>query len=671
MSITIRSTTKILCDRPGTSVEYAIDDIRRDLASVLKPSTEEGSPVCLVQTDLETEAYRISVADGSLCIEAGDDFGFIYGLYAFSRTVLGVKDLWFWNDQHFTQVDSIPLPDSFQLESTKSAVRYRGVFINDEVLLEHWQVENDPDLPWRLAFETIYRLGGNLVIPGSGQRGEPHLALARQMGLYINQHHACPLGARMFASAFPNLEPRWPEERDRFESLWREAINAQKGQKTLWTLGFRGQGDRPFWASDPRYTDDRDRGNILTEIIRRQYQLVQEAEPGAPCVVYLYGEVMDLYRKHLLSLPAGITKIWSDNGYGRMVSRRQENDDPRVPSMPDGHGNNGIYFHVSFYDLQAANHITPLTNDPRTISRELTEVLDHGGDQVWIINASNIKPHVYMLNLIASMWKAGGIDVRSETDQYLRRYYRCSSSRPLSKLLDLYYQTAVQYGPHWDQHAGEQYFNYVPRVLITQFLKDQESPSPELQWMSSGSCLADQIHDFQTRIEPSVEPYRHLDTEVRREALTMELAGNLDGATLLRDNLGVPAGIYRHCSRASLLICKALTAASRGNYRSAFYLAGAAKEGYLKADQAMRTREHGKWQGFWSNDCLTDVKQSAWVCSSLMGYLRCLGDGPYFNSWKRDFTYPRDEQKVFVLTNMENHETDEQIYQAMKRVWEG
>ena len=49
-----------------------------------------------------------------------------------------------------------------------------------------------------------------------------------------------------------------------------------------------------------------------------------------------------------------------------------------------------------------------------------------------------------------------------------------------------------------------------------------------------------------------------------------------------------------------------------------------------------------------------------------MGYLRCMGDGPYFNGWKREFTYPRKERQVTVITNMEKHEDDDRIFTAMK-----
>ena len=168
MPISISSSTPILQQGQQSKsipVGFAVASIRRDLAMALLPGTTTGASIRLIQADLPPEGYRLYVSNGSLCIEANDDFGFIYGLYAFSRNVLGIQDLWFWNDQHLKPVDSIALSDDFTLESTPSVVRYRGLFINDEVLLEHWKVDNDSELPWQLAFETIYRLGGNMVIP--------------------------------------------------------------------------------------------------------------------------------------------------------------------------------------------------------------------------------------------------------------------------------------------------------------------------------------------------------------------------------------------------------------------------------------------------------------------------------------------------------------------------
>ena len=61
-----------------------------------------------------------------------------------------------------------------------------------------------------------------------------------------------------------------------------------------------------------------------------------------------------------LEFPDDVIKIWADSGYGKMVSRRQENHNPRIYALPGKNdmGPHGIYYHVTFYDLQASNHLT-------------------------------------------------------------------------------------------------------------------------------------------------------------------------------------------------------------------------------------------------------------------------------------------------------------------------
>jgi hypothetical protein len=472
----------------------------------------------------------------------------------------------------------------------------------------------------------------------------------------------------MFAEAYPGLRPQWPEQRERFESLWMEAIAERKGEKVIWTLGFRGQGDVPFWESDPRYETDAERGALLGEVIQRQYDLVQEIEPGAPCCVYLYGEAVQLYNAGHLTIAAELITIWSDNGYGRMVSRRQGNSNPRIPSMPEASrsGSQGIYYHASFYDLQAANHITQLCSDPRLIARELETVLQNGGDEVWIVNSSNIKPHTFVLSLIAQIWRDGRVDVDAFERAYASEYFGAESADDVVDALQGYCQAAIEYGPDWDDRAGEQFLNHVPRTLVVQFMKERTCAADDLNWMGIANSLRDQVKHFKGLCEPAVERYHRLARHI--EAAALRAPDN--AGRLMRDSLLLQTRIYEHCSRGSALVCTSLLEAYRGDYRRAFFLAGLAKDEFAAADTEMRSREHGKWRNFWRNECLTDVKQTAWVIGALMGYFRALGDGPHYYQWKRDFLYPERERNVMLIMNMENHETDDEIFRAMKAVWQ-
>ncbi len=130
-----------------------------------------------------------------------------------------------------------------------SRQKYRGWFVNDELLVAAWQDHDSKDYVWDRIYETLLRVGGNLVVPGTDKESRYHRNGARDMGLIIAHHHAEPLGSEMFAVFILPLKPylKYPEL---FKKLWRDSILEQRGHEVVYGLGFRGQGDRPFWLDD-------------------------------------------------------------------------------------------------------------------------------------------------------------------------------------------------------------------------------------------------------------------------------------------------------------------------------------------------------------------------------------------------------------------------------------
>ena len=691
------------------AVTYAIEDLTHDVRTVCDQSSDSNgsdsrSPAEIVvryDHSLAVEQYQVTVdsAANEVIVAGADDLGCIYGLYAISREWLGFEDFWFWNDQQPDHAHMIELPDDAQLESKPAAVRYRGWFVNDEILLMEWNIRNDNELTWRMVFATLLRCGGNLVIPGSGQNEEPHWDLAHRMGLYVNQHHATPLGARLFSEAYPGVKPRWPEDRDKYEALWNEAISQRCASaddpKVVWTIGLRGNSDGAFWNDDPRYKTDEDRGRVLSEAMRDEYDLIRAADPTAPISTYLYSEALELYRKGLLTFPDDVIKIWADNGYGRMMVRRNGNWDPRESAMPRRDdpaaqsGANGIYYHVSFYDLQAANHITPMPESPDEITRELGEVLANGGDSLWIINCSNVKPHTVALDLVARLWRDGRLnssnctvtqldqtaanDIPGQVDAFLLdyccRYYGEQSAQAVARLWREYWDVAEPFGDAWDQRCGEQFYVYMPRMIATHYLSGDRGEEDDLKWLVRGE-FTEQIATVQHIADDALPCYAQLARDCERAALDAEDRGDTHAARLIRDSIGLAAQIYRECAQGTTLLCAAVEKALAGDFLHAFYHAGLARERFTAGDKAMRNREHGVWIGYWANDCEVDVKFSAQVCAALMAYLRNRGDGPHYYRWQHVFNYAEQWRDVIVMLNVKNHESDDEIFQAMKRAWQ-
>ncbi len=651
----------------SVSVGKAIQNLKRDMGFVLKESDRAGTTIKIAGGEQEPECYSIRLVDDILIIKASDELGWIYGIYAVSKELLGVNELWFWNDQRFDMKDAIAIPEGFLKESHPYAVRYRGWFVNDEVLISHWSVDRVKEKPWEMVFEALLRLGGNMVIPGTDRNGVRNRKMASDMGLYITHHHAEPLGAEMFSRVYPSLKPSYAEFPDLFHKLWKEGIERQRAMHVIWNLGFRGQGDAPFWLNDPQYETDEARGKLISKLIRMQYDMVKEKNPDAVCCSNLYGETMELYQKGFIELPEDVIMIWADNGFGKMVSRRQENHNPRVPALPDGQKNrHGIYYHVSFYDLQAANHITMLTNSSAFIQKELTKVLEKGVKDYWIINCSNVKPHVCYLDAIARMWRDGTINIGNHRSEYIERYYSTEHSENILRLFKQYEECAVRYGPNEDDHAGEQFSNHGTRILAQQWIVDRTKPAKAFLWAHDGDTLDGQIAWYTVKCQQAAQNYSSFIDQCRSAAVSFGEHERI----LFEDSLLLHGRIYAECYLGAAHFGKGFEYFTEGDLQRAFYEVGKAADAYMAANQALKEREHGKWNGFYDNECLTDIKQTAWVLQGLMSWIRTIDDGPHYYKWQRAFLYSEEDRRVLLILNMENHLTDQEIFALMKEKWD-
>ena len=397
--------TKIVSQVNTKPVRHAIEAFTRDMKKTL-PEGKQNMITLSYDISLGDEDYVVRFPDNdTMNIYASHDLGFIYALYYISETFMYVDPFWFWMDQTINkqEIVNIPAQDYY---SAPSKIKFRGWFLNDEVLISHWAPEGNKDIPWEMAFEAILRCGGNMVIPGTDSNSREYRQLASDMGLWITHHHAEPLGAEMFARAYPDKEASFDKYPELFRGLWKKAVEEQKNQKVIWNLGFRGQGDKPFWADDPKYDTPQKRGKLISDIINEQYEIVRSSVKNPICCTNLYGEITQLYRDGFLDIDKDIIRVRADNGFGKMVSRRMGNYDPRTPSLPDNDadGKNGIYYHVSFYDLQAANHITMLPNKVEMVYDELNSAFDSGCRDFLIVNASNIRPHAYFLDAVRRIW---------------------------------------------------------------------------------------------------------------------------------------------------------------------------------------------------------------------------------------------------------------------------
>ncbi|MCI1856535.1 MAG: glycosyl hydrolase 115 family protein [Sporolactobacillus sp.] len=657
-------------------IVHALNVLKRDIEKVLTPSKLYAGDRIVIRYAPDAdraaqapETFAIVFAGGAgkrtLTVTGHDELGVIYGLLYLSCKHLGVQPFWFFNDLEPAPQDKVEIePTSYASKPFK--VRYRGWFVNDEVLINGWKTGAAAKKVWAIIYETLLRCGGNMIIPGTDTKALANRNAAVEWGLYITHHHAEPLGAEMFLRVYPDQEASYAVHPDLFKKIWQQAVIAQRDKKVVWNIGFRGQGDAAFWHDDPRFKTDAARGRLISRIMRIQMDIVKKYIRHPVFCTNIYGEIMGLYDRGVIDVPDGVIKIWANNGYGKMVSRRQGNDNPRVPALPTAKDKpgNGIYYHVSFHDLQASSHLTMLPNSPEFVAFEIGNAFVSGADDYLVVNSGNIKPHTYTLGVIHELWRRGTIDVARYRTDYVRTYYS-SNQEKIAESYAHYFTNQIQYGKHEDEKAGEEFYNYLTREIICHWMRGAK-PTDTLEsllWATGRIPFSEQVKWFKEKCQYGVRSWGHYRWEVEQIFNSIDNAGDKQ---LFYDSVVLQSIIHDTGSRGAVKVCEAYEAYLQKNLFKAYMIAQEGLRQFRAGDQAMRAAEHDKWQGFYRNDCLVNLKLTAYTIDSLRRYLRVLGDGPVFNEWEKQQLFSANDRQIGLQTAYFNQLSDDELYERIR-----
>jgi len=645
------------------ALDYAIRMIERDHETVFNRKlhiTEQqaGNAVIVVRyANTEdrcpewAEAFGFRFLGGAsgteLHIIGRDELGLIYGLLHYSRHVLGVDPFWYWADLPPIRQETITILAK-EYNSVQPKARYRGWFVNDEVCLIGWKDEYPPTSEvWLPVFEALLRCGGNMVIPGTDlPKTGIHTKLAAEMGLWVSHHHAEPLGAEMFLRAYPGRQASYQDHPELFEALWREAIVKQKDDRVVWVLSFRGQGDKPFWENDPSFDTSEKRGGMISYVVRRQYEMIREVVTDPVCSMAMYGEIAELYKAGHIEVPDGIILIWADNGYGKMVSRRHGNLNLRVPALPaagDG-GRHGIYYHVTFHDLQASNHLAMFSASPELIVEELKVSFDRGASDYVLVNCGNIRPHLYTLDLVSQFWSEGEADYGLHLDQYSRRMYTTDHKR-IASLYKRYFEATIAYGPNPDDRAGDEFYHHPARQIIGHWLQDKhDKTDARLIWATGDMPFEEQVRWFQQHVEAVIPVWTQLKSDCKS---MIRLLPDADGRRL-QDHLLLHIEIHLTGCRGFSALCSSYEQYRNGQHPLAFVQASQALWNYKQGIRALKQSEHGKWKSFYRADWLTNIKNTMDHTETLRRFIRMNGDSPDMFLWYKEFLMPETEKHIYL-----------------------
>ncbi|ACT04137.1 glycosyl hydrolase 115 family protein [Paenibacillus sp. JDR-2] len=634
-----------------------------DRAAIVVRYAEEGD-----SCPAWAEGFSFQFADGEkggqLHIVGRDELGIVYGLLHYSKQVLGVDPFWFWAELPPVRRDAIEI-QAAPYASLKPKVRYRGWFVNDEVCLIGWKEEYPPGAEvWAPVFEALLRCGGNMVIPGTDlPKSGIHAKLAAEMGLWLTHHHAEPLGAEMFLRAFPGKQASYKEHPELFEQLWREAIEHQKNDKIVWVLSFRGQGDKPFWENDPAFDTPEKRGKLISSVVQRQYDMIAGQVEQPVCSMAMYGEIAELYKQGHIEVPEGVIKIWADNGYGKMVSRRHGNLNLRVRALPDSgdEGKNGVYYHVTFHDLQASNHLTMFPAPAELIADELGQAFDAGADEYLLVNSGNILPHLYTLDLCAKLWRDGVGDADAELRLFVERYY-ADEREVIGQLYKNYAANTIPYGPNTDDKAGDEFYHHPARLIVGHWLQGRTDTNTRLIWAAGDIPFLEQVRWFRGKAKQAIPGW----TQLYEEGCLIAARLPEEQRHRLEVQLLVQIELHLSGCKGLAAICAAYESYHAGRFPQAFIHASHAVWDFSAGRAALDRAAAGRWENFYRADWLTNIANTVDHCETARKFLRLHGDSPDMFLWYKEYLMPETEKHIYLENTHRNPLPDDELARRLE-----
>ena len=387
----------------------------------------------------KTEKYIISVIGQQLVIAGSDKRGTVYGVYELSRQ-MGVSPWYWWADVPVERHSEVYAMPGIYTDG-EPAVRYRGLFINDEApCLTSW-VKNTFGTNYgdhrfyEKVFELILRLKGNYLWPAMWSwafyADDPlNSKTADEMGIVMGTSHHEPMARNHQEWARHRKEYgawNYSTNQEVIDKFFREGIERMKNTDDIVTIGMRGDGDEAM-------SEDAD-VKLLQRVVENQRRIIKDVtgKPAnrTPQVWALYKEVLEYYEKGM-RVPDDVIMMLCDDNWGnlRRVPIGKERNHP---------GGWGLYYHVDYVGAPRNSkwlNVTPAQN----MWEQLTLAHQSGIDKIWILNVGDIKPMEYPITLFMDMaWNPNSVErdvVATHTLDFCRQTFGEAHGKEAARLLN-------------------------------------------------------------------------------------------------------------------------------------------------------------------------------------------------------------------------------------------
>lgn len=545
---------------------------------------------------------RSDTAQGAIVLATGADMrGAIYAAYALSEEFLGVDPWYYWVDKQPKYVGQVEAPANYRKVSGPPTFKYRGFFINDEDLLARFSpdpMEENVFSPamWDRIFETLLRLRGNTIIPGTFTfPDEKCQILASRRGLINSQHHIMSVGLNTYQwpDGVPFSYYHYPEI---LEKYWKECIDAMKDREIVWTVNYRGKHDRPFWEDEPEIKTSEDRGKIISAAIGRQVELVRKVQPEADFICNLWNEGGELYKQGHLKLDKGIIMVWADNGTGTM------RDGGRVQA------GDGIYYHTAAFNFRGANQLTEVVN-PGRIHREMGRFVRAGATSYFVVNISDVRPVPLTTDYAMKMaWDASS-EIKKTSEQAMddhllnwsQQQFGAEHAKAIAKIYKQYFATSYMH----ENRCGD---TCCGDTKIFQNLSKRINSLTE-EFNETGGPTREMIDPARSDVKIYGELHRRfLDLAERAERIKGEIPP--ERRNFYQGHLLTQIAVYRHGFAITEHIAEAVVALGDKDRDKGIERLDAALKEYDEFFASLRKAEYSPWESWYAGDRFVYIHQT-------------------------------------------------------------
>ncbi|WAJ71911.1 glycosyl hydrolase 115 family protein [Catenovulum adriaticum] len=412
----------------------------------------------------------------ALVIAGSDRRGTAYGVFALSEAI-GISPWHFWGD--------VPAPNkqalyvSGQHIQPSPAVKYRGIFINDEDwgLLPWASKTFEPETgnigpkTYATVYELLLRLHANMIWPGMHEfprettpfylmPGNKEMADKYAIVISTSHHEPMLTNSHEFKDEVHGEYNYWTN-RDTIFNFWEERVKETAEYENIYTIGMRGRTDVGMLAPEGT-TDEGKAKKIQNDIIPDQRKMIAEHvhhnPTEIPQIFIPYKETLVQYQSGL-ELPDDVIMVWPDDNHGYIRQLSTPEEQKRT-------GGSGVYYHLSYWGVPAS-YLWLNSTPPGMTYAEMIKAWDFNANKIWIVNVGDIKPHEFgtefFLRMARNPEAFRNFDQHKYFTQWAQRTFGQQYAQDIANVMHNYFSLNIVKRPEHMHTSGDNTFSMIAK----------------------------------------------------------------------------------------------------------------------------------------------------------------------------------------------------------------